>query len=545
MKPNIWLSQRAQPPHGFLRLALSFGLLVTIALVGYLAFFFPIHEDEVGWKLMLTRFWRDNGSSVNYMASCAHDFSVAIPKALYPAAILEAWLYQNLLNIHKLRIFGMISVSIWGLLLLLIWNRIQGASKNTSAGFGLLFLGYLPIGLFMNRPEQTLLLSLTLMIALPLFKTKNKWEEHAVFLCFFLAANALFFHHLKGLFFLPLVLAAIWFLKISTSLRVMMGVASVTAAASSYLFYSHKNQCPMDPDFLAWMKSNMLSPSDFIQQPLQSIVACIRNLYRWTAYIHSALFIDNFYEAKMPSWPPLAFLVNAVNKLIKLLIFFWLFRWLLDVAGVLKARQNRWRQDYPLIASLGLFVAVVAMALVQGRKNFYESHLVLPILVIMGVLIGGRGLPVARWFVWLDRVFVRAIFFAVVTSITLLALQLIPATKTAWLQELQFQGSRAGVWISSFGLKEREKRVYTLAQRCGIQDGPQTQHLVIDELTYPYFAKTKEPFFRVVTGTHPEKLAEIMRRANSPGFIGQCQYLPLHYLSQAERIDNLCCISRF
>lgn len=545
MRTNIWLQQRERLPHPLLNLALVLGLLVTIGLVGYLAFFFPIHEDEVGWKLMLTRFWRDNGSSVNYMASCAPDFTVAIPKFLYPAAILEAWLYQDITNIHKLRIFGMVSVSLWGLLLLWIRNCIQSTSKNTSAGFGLLFLGYLPIGIFMNRPEQTLLLSVTLMIALPLVKPKNKAQELAVFLCFLLAANVFLFHHLKGLFFLPLLFAAIWFLQIAGLLRGMMALATVMAAASSYLFYNNKNQCPLDPDFLAWMKSNMLSPADFIQQPLQTLAACFRNLSQWTAYIHSTLFIDNFYQARMPTGQPLTFLVNAVNKLIKLLVFLWLFRWLIDVVGLLKIRRSRWRSDYPLIASLCLFVAVIAMALLQGRKNFYESHLVLPILVIMGVLVGGRGLPVSRWFVGLDQLFVRAVWVAVAVSVTLLGLQVIPATKTAWLQEMQFQETRAGVWVSSFGLKEREKRVYTLAQRCGIQDGPQTQHLVIDELTYPYFAKTKEPFFRVVTGIHPDKLAELMRGANSPGFIGQCQYLPLHYLSQAERIDNLCCISRF
>jgi hypothetical protein len=89
-----------------------------------------------------------------------------------------------------------------------------------------------------------------------------------------------------------------------------------------------------------------------------------------------------------------------------------------------------------------------------------------------------------------------------------------------------------------------------LAAQCGIQNPIEKKHLVVDDLTYPYFIKTVEPYHAVyVLGwwgrMSIENPEEFLKKKSSAGLLSQCKWLPEPLLNKAIRDHDLCCLPAF
>ena len=185
---------------------------VVLAVV----FFLPVYTDEILWKLLLGRYHADGNQefALTLIPSCRF-YAKDVPWLLLPYRLFNEMLYGNIPGPLSIRVFGFALELVWlGLTWRLFAGLVRPQISSYHAATGVLafaMLGILPFMLELGRPEQFLLIGITIFFvpllkpASPVFPSLGASVLYAVLICsgagFFLTT------HPRANFALPLILA--------------------------------------------------------------------------------------------------------------------------------------------------------------------------------------------------------------------------------------------------------------------------------------------------------------------------------------------------
>ncbi|MFM8316353.1 MAG: hypothetical protein ACKOA8_18905, partial [Deltaproteobacteria bacterium] len=195
---------------------------------------------------------------------------------------------------------------------------------------------------------------------------------------------------------------------------------------------------------------------------------------------------------------------------------------------------------------LACVISILGNQAITIRKPFYDLSLLIPLFFLI-VLLALRIYPNnlrQRLFTCVNR---SAIFLGIISQILLIFCYqpLIPSwTQGGILKDNYFCSS-------AYNVDQINERVVTLGKKCGISIENNLRHLVVDEISYSSFWKSKEPYFALFTLScygHKQlerNPIEFLEERESDGFIGLCRYLTPELLPLAKKDNDLCCVRSF
>ena len=520
---------------------------VIIGLIIYLGYFVPVYFDEVAYRLIHARFWLDGGYSVSVFPHCQKEVATKIPLVFIPYAILESWLYSSFSSLSQIRLMGIANFLLWLLVFFLLCKEFSTKSISRALdlfliGFFAITLGVLPLGLLLNRPEQTLLLSVMLFFWLGIKQKGSTEQDLGLAASFFFLSTFFFSIHPKTLLFLPFVLCSLWFLKVRPKTKGFLLFHVLLMAGNLYLYSGQRVSCPLVKPIAEFNKTQMLTPTDLFENPTVSLNQVARNLAQFKKYVQQTLFVSVYTAEWLPGLQELNLWMINLNRLIRYLLYLILSL----VAGWVTYSMIKSKlilTEFVVAGPFFLFLGTFLMAALQTRKHGYEANFIIPVYIVIFVVviatyverncrIIGEKLP------WL--LFVLSLVS--MASVGSLFYQFYPFTKTTWREGGPVK--RQGRSYSVFDSAEINQRILTLSARCGIQNTNTTRHLVVDDLTLPLFWKTFQPLYSGVSW-HNENILQFLREKHSSGAILECRFLPEDIVKKSFRDGEFCCHPAF
>ena len=518
---------------------ITYGALILVFLFLFLlsfqlSIFYPIYGDESDWKLISSRFLLDQKKLVYFFPACLNSFVLEAPISWYPGRLLDSLIYQGAHDHAQLRIVG---IAQYIFLITIFW---QIAYLRTNLGMlrsflfvvAFLSIGVLPVLLIFNRPEQPLLMYLSLCIYLAVLNSHkpNRLLANQVFVTvvFCLLANLMIAAHPKGIYLLPIVLIA--FRKLVKSPRyllILLGVMCWTSVETIQL-WNARTTCAASPWLETTLRAMTLNIGSLFSEPTAFLLQVIKNCVRFYSYLNEIFFHSTYQSQWLPSLELSTYkqfalrLLNALCWMVLTTIFVYLG---------LKLRKTKLAAGR-MFESFA-FAIVMCLALItvmQIGKNFYESALILPLLLLLCIFL-------------INRQDGKGIKF--ITQIALPALLVVGAlssyTRYA-LWEDYLPPWRAAAIAPSIN----HDLVADFAKdQCGI--GDQARKLILDSSTYTTFWHHPLPVFSgylfgwYATGTdYKSTIAGL----NPEGLVAMCDGLPAGLLSLSKKNGGMCCMSR-
>ena len=385
---------RSLPQAIYVLLCLAF--LITFVVTLWMAFYTPVYPDEIFWKVMIARLDSDGGKLVYLFAQCRQGQWIDAPLTWYPAMWINAWLYEDASRPWELRVHGWILF----LVLLGLWTWLLreksgiGWPDSFLAVSAFLSMGTMPFLMVLGRPEQPLLLLLTLALLTTLIKppeTRVSWGRGLIYvLGFALIGTLMAGIHPKGMFLFPVLMVLAWRQVRSLSLMALLALVLGRTAFDTHQVWQLRTSCPEIPGLMKVLQSLTLRPSMFFSDPIGFIKAGVVNLMAFGAYVTSLEFRESYISSWMPSavdWSATAPLVLIANSLIWLPV---LMAALIIGANGLAARHSRNWTD--VLIWLGLLLPLGTIAGLQMAKNFYEASIIWPLILLLVIFSFGKPL---------------------------------------------------------------------------------------------------------------------------------------------------------
>lgn len=247
----------------FLFRTLSVLFFVSFISVLFVAFHVPIYSDEIGWKMITSRFFLDSGSAFSLYPHCIKNWPNT-PKMFFVPRLLESALFANISDPAKLRLWGMLLFG--GLLCLFGMVAKKNISPNKPTPdiylhfISLLTIGVLPFGLVLARPEPFLFLTLLLIVFLPFLSNQSSLSEYLFTFCLLVSGLFFFSAHPKSLFFTTSLLVSLLFFNCRPPFKLMGVLFIIWGSITSFKFYKSLTTCTDNPGFQSLISSYMLSP---------------------------------------------------------------------------------------------------------------------------------------------------------------------------------------------------------------------------------------------------------------------------------------------
>lgn len=552
------------PPDPMLRgwTAIS-GLLWPLAgLVLILAFLMPVYTDELLWKLLLGRYQADGNHelALTLIPSCRF-YAKDVPWPLLPFRLFNQVLYGAIPGPLNIRLFGLVLELSWfWLTWRLIVSVVRPALGSWTAATGVLafaMLGVLPLLLAFGRPEQILLIGMTICF-IPLLKPVTGPQPplrasalHAVLIC--LMAGFLLTTHPRANFALPLIAAFCQRVLRRPWLTIATLAVILSFDIVAYGDWAARWNCPGDPTIAERFRSLNIaanhSPAD-LENYLRALLHSFGNPSSW--FLADIVQRPSYTANMIPPFKGFGWL------LIGSLLWAWLcYIFLIGTAALIIAWQTRWREVETRMSLIGLaaiWLFFAASLIARIDKNDYEAELLLPLV--------GMGSFGAVWVAWpsllrifggpaIGRIarfgFVVTVSLAVVSQTGLL-INYAPYIYSSWTKPGYPKNQRFSV--GNFGYAELRSQILAAAEKCGIELRRHPRHLVVDELTYFSFQQTYQPFFMTEldehgwSSHHPDP-TDTLRYFRSDGMIVGCQWIPTVYKSRATANGKFCCLPKF
>jgi hypothetical protein len=533
MQPQSLFGYLPRTLYAVLALAFVLSFLSTLWMV----FYFPVYGDEIFWKLMIARLETDHGKLVYLFAQCSEGQWIDAPLTWYPAMLIHSWLYEDASHPWRLRVHGWF----FFLVLLTLWTCLLkrraglGVTDAFLAVSAFLSVGVLPFLLVYARPEQPLLLLITLSLLVTLYKApanRLSWPiGFLVALSFALVATLLAAIHPKGMFLFPALLVLAWRQLKSWPLLLLLVLVLGWTAYDTSQVWQLRTTCPEFPGLMAVLRGLTLQPGVLLSNPLTFIQQGWSNVLDFGVYVRSLQFQDKYFVDWLPAgqsgvmssqarsianillWTPLlvAVLVIALN-------------WLFD-------RRPRGRVDHLLWFSILLSLASIAV--LQTQKNFYEVSIVFPLVLLLTIFSFGR--PVSQS----NRGGVRII----------IAVLMLAALLSGILREERF-GEFVSDWrqarlqqVEMIDHQNQDLRDFA-RKECGIEDN--AQRLVLDKDTYQAFWNHEQPIFLDYASgwwAAESHVRDTFRKRRVEGLVGLCTNIPESDRSRAIEFGSYCCMS--
>lgn len=523
-----------------IRLAWLFFLAIPIL---YFCFKCPIYSDEIAWKWLTSRFFLDGSSVLTLYPQCKESSSVPIPFLLVPWRVFEGWIYSKPESLLQIRTIGILVGLLIGFLLWRLAKKISvvrqmEVTQIRSVVFAMLLFGVLPFLLVMNRPEQNLVFCVIALVLLPLEKSQTKKRKVILGVGFLFVVLWMFSQHAKALFFLPVALTSYWFMA-STKKNKVLGIALLLILTSQcYSFFTKHTECSNEA-LRASFRGMMVSPSDLVRDPAAALKTLSANVLNSSDYVQSVLFRNEYTLDWLPNNYGFSFGASLMNAVIGVFFLFYIVVSLGSLAGAFKEAAKSREREYLNFMSISLLISLLAFSLFQTGKNFYEAGLVIPIVMLIGVL--NIGPEYLKRFAGVSTLIATA-------SVILLCYRFKPNLNTSWNLGGPLIDQAHSIKVSY--QREITDRVNQLADKCGLRKDNQVKHLVLDDLTYPFFVSTFQPYHATYVMGWWGKISipdieNFLSQRESSGVLSQCKWLPDLLLKKAIRDGDLCCLPEF
>ena len=512
--------------------------------VNVLLRYVPIFTDEMNIKMQRARALLDDGRLITLFPQCGGTYALPVPWSWWPARLFDAALYQDLSNPIKLRYLGMAGAWIW--LAIMVWSArriLRGAIGTSAIVLGLLSfagLGTLPVLLAVNRPEQPLVIGVTLAVVGPLLLdgvARTPVRIGLLFTGLVLVLCAMYTFHPKGLLFLPVALVACRVFP-STWPRALACVLVAAFALDTWHFMAVKMQCPDSARVQAYLAAQMLRPS--VAHPVAMFSKGLRNLRGSDQYLRGILFAPRAWfnhDHELAVGAAATSLNGGISLAVLSVVAYSAWAWLRMAATDLSRRTVSPRT----LAAGGLAASLVALAFFQSGKPFYNAANMLPLLALMFVLVLPSSVVGARsrW----THVALGALFCLSCWSQLHLVRSLLP-DDTVGARELTFPwGAAISLPLSDF--PAANARTLAMAARCGISPTAASRHVLVDDMTYPALFRTREPFHALYVGQQlfgVDDLQRLLRDTHSDGAVTRCTSLPVSLRGISSEDGVVCCV---
>jgi len=513
-------------------LAIVFLFLFIISF--QISIFYPIYGDELEWKLISSRFFIDQNKLIYLFPWCENSLLLDIPLSWYPGRILDSLIYQGSHSSSQLRNLGVVQYLI---IVFLIWKITVLQTKLTNTQSFLFVISFLSLGLMpilsiFNRPEQPLLIYLCLSLYLVVQQTHKPCRilgnKIFVTLIFCVLTNLIITTHPKGIYLIPIVLIA--YRQINKSFFYFFVYLAVTCWTTfqTIQVWSARTACVESPWLEALLRSMTLSPGNLFTDPVLFAQQVVKNCIRFYSYINSILFSTDYQSQWLPSLN-LSILKTYSLAIINVLIWlslivtfsFICFRFL-----KIKVKNDR----LYISITTALAFSIVLITVMQIGKNFYESSLIYPLLLLLCIFLINPKDQLSQKFIGNVAIPILLVVgsFSSYERFTLFS-EYLPLWKSS----------------SNARVVDQVKAQEFVSQQCGIDDN--AKGLVLAHSTYPVFWRHSQPVLLsylngwYATGTDYK---ETLRNLDSDGVIAMCAELPVELRDVSKEGSGVCCVSK-
>ena len=570
-------------------------ILAAIFLVSFMvtlwsALLLPVYMDEIQWKMTVSRYFLDGGKLIYLFPACEKGWLLATPISWYPGRILDGWIYGDASSPEKLRNYG---CGIF-ILLLLIWTWIFSKVSKLSKINCFLFIsaffsiGMLPYLMVFNRPEQSLLLWVSLgLVSNFLINPDKNWPfitRVLVLIGYIILGFLIASSHPKGLYLLPLMLLVYWRLERSLIFRFVYFLAILFSAYETFSLWRLRTVCDESFWLTKIIKEFTIQPQLAVSDPVAFIQSGIENLQRWRGYFEPLAFHSTYpseWFVGTPfvlNYPKLFWIISyGVPYLaIGILVFFLLlnkwgyllvkiyyhikikkqqFQWAVTILiAIVFIIVNQWQWavviftymltpmysgrwvffkrplNHPISQEFlgvqaGIFLAIFGLSFMQTFVNFYEASLMWPLVLLFFIYSTAK----------LNPLFQRALLSY------LLPLFLIIGISFSIIRIVITWDSPIMQLRPPISKQENLEKIKLFAKNeCGVSE--LAYPLIIDDKTYPAFWDRPFPMHVAYvvgwwsTGTVP---SETIKKREPQGMIISCDSTNAKH-SQ----DGVCCLSK-
>ncbi len=530
---------------------LALGGLVLSIFAGMLV---PIYTDETGWRFQERAAF--DGVDSLFSDLCGPHTLAAAPWFMMPVRWFSALANSNLADPFFIRAEGVLCALIWLGLLFLVIRQLDKAKAAIRADlrslcFALLGLGVLPFLLVLSRPEQPIIITMTLILLVTFAKDRLAHHRYMAWLKVIaivaLSVIALSYH-LKGVLYVPVAVAclAVCARGKATIPPRLVGIAVLGAfAAASAHYWTDRLRCSDDP-ILAAMYARENIAAIFAGQgnvwaKLSQIVGGANPLNYVVLAAPDSTPMSNWIPAGMFS-PEISFLFAAVLSLLWATVLLFALWTLLCFLAAERSRAIAERRVPIAIMILGVTLVWGAS---QLNKNVYEASHILPMLILFVLLcltLPGTSNRIRRALAITSRV---ALPLAFISQIIVLGVTIGPlmakARTPGYVDAQPFS-------VSIAGYSGVRRDIETAMVASGMPTDRRLNRLLIDELTYLALQESYLPIHRlgvlsVWNGSIADPVA-YLRSRGSDGVVLGCRFLPTNMRTIAARSGEICAISR-
>lgn len=523
---------------------LCVAFLASLAVTLWMTFYSPVNADELFWKIMISRLDADDGNLVYLFAQCRQGQWIEAPLTWYPAMWVNSLLYEDASEPWELRVHGwllfIVLLGLWSWLL----SKRSGLSRLDSlvAVSAVLSVGVMPFLMVYERPEQPLLLLLTLALMTTLGQgpapgTTVSWTRGLLVMAGFgLVAALMSGTHPKGMFLFPVLIVLAWRQLRSVPLITVLIVLMGWVAFDTNQVWQLRTTCPEYPGLSKVLKNLTLRPSMLLSDPMGFIRAGWANLMAFDAYVNSLKFQPSYVSTWLPNalsdWSPDTMRVMVANSLL------WVPLVVMGGVTLGNVLGRRRPQTIPdALLCLTLLMAVGAIVILQTAKNFYESSIVWPLILLVGLFSFGK--PLQRPSGPTVRVILAALMMLALLS-GVLRYERFENAMQEW-REIRTEQVEEG--------EDRNEALQELGyQRCSID--PEAERLVLDRDSYQAFWEHKHPVFLDYAAGWWGAEADFLSMARTRqvgGLVGRCNGVPKELWSVMVRgagsTQGFCCVA--
>ncbi|MFT4025910.1 MAG: hypothetical protein QM676_03785 [Novosphingobium sp.] len=515
----------------------------------------PVYSDEIGWRFQ-ERAWID-GVDKGYSGLCGPGSLAVPPWFMMPVRWFSATMNQAFADPLFVRLEGVICAFAWAALLWTLIARLEADRRKRvglqTLAFAFMGMGTLPFLMVMSRPEQPLLLALTLMILIMLSRPGGLAVTTLKTAGIVLLATVATSYNLKGIAYAPVALACLLGCgrgRETLTPRLAGAAILVAMMATAAVYWVSRFACPGDAVLAQKLGEENLASLLALHAGVQNLALQLLKGLNPLTYV--GLVIPS--NDPMSSWLPANLFPQTVPVASKLALY---GTWgLAGLVALPRLLCFAWREKLRTLAepravlALAILACVVVWGMSQVNRNVYEATHVLPLLVFFLVLC--LTLPQSpptsepRWPELILKWLVPVVgVVAVLSQAALLAFTVSPLFKAAhtpgYLVNQEFSVS-----IADYGKVRAD--IAKAMEGAGIDARQQLHGLLIDDVTYLALQRHRLPFHRLgvldtwnASITNP---AQFLIDHDSDGVVASCGRLPREMEFAATSSGEVCAISR-
>lgn len=523
------------------------GAFLCVLAIGALL---PVYSDEIGWRFQ-ERAGID-GVDKGYSDICGPGTLARPPWFMMPVRWFSAATNQALADPLFVRLEGVACAFAW---IALVWILIARLERDDvkrrgvrTLVFALLGMGTLPFLLVMSRPEQPLILTLTLATLIALSPQGNAARTAVKCAAILVLAGIALSYHLKGVAYVLvpiacLVVCARGRKTVAPRILAVGVLVAATAAAASY--WVGRFRCPGDPLLAKMLAEENLAAAISSGARLPDIVLLAMKEANPLNYAALAALKNN----SMSFWIPANLFPSAVPRVsVGVLVLVWESAILLALMALVRffvRERHRAFGEPRVLVALAMLASVLAWGASQVNRNVYEVAHVLPVLALFVAICLTLPGERPKWLACPLRLLIPCAAVAALLSqaalLTFTAHFLLAAAGKPGVPPKQ----KFSVSVADYGAVRAD--IARAMTRAGIDDSVRHRNLMVDDLTYLALQRHLMPLHRLgVVGPWRGSIddpARYLVSRRSAGIVTACKGLPDDLQMVAARSGDICAIS--